>query len=242
MASGADLIAAARQLLGQPYDDGSLRLRPDHVGTDCSGLIARAYLIATGEQLGPVVSVAQYEACRDDGQIITKAEALGIPGALLFCPHDPEQGYGPNGHVGFSNGDGTTTESTPYAAGGVQVLEATFQPWSDIAGLLPGIDYGTPAPTIVAKDSMIYRAQGDSTSNPDVTDGSLWDITPTELLRVTEVPAGVAVSPVAGEILGGISVKLKSVFDNGPLHQQIIDSGFGTATTRKRIADKVAPV
>lgn len=165
MTTGAALIAAAQTLLGQPYDDGSQRLVPSHVGTDCSGLIVRAYQLATGQQLGPVVSVTQYQACRDEGRIVTKAEAFAIPGALLFCPHDPEQGYGPNGHVGFSNGDGaTTTESTPYAAGGVQVLTNTFQPWSDIAGLLPGIDYGQQEVDLTddqAKQlAVIYNSQG----------------------------------------------------------------------------------
>lgn len=95
------------------------------------------------------VSVYQYKYCRDNGSIITLDEAAAIAGALLFCPEDPSQGWGNNGHVGFSAGDGTTVEATPPA---VQRLSIHYQPWSwTCAGLIPGVDYtngghGTPVP------------------------------------------------------------------------------------------------
>lgn len=139
MASGLDVVNAARLFIGEPYSQAGGRTSPSSGYKDCSGLIVAAYKVATGADLGAAVSVTQFELCRDAGLEISFDQAVNTPGAVLFCPDDPTQGWGNNGHVGFSAGDGSTVEATPPR---VQSLSIWYQPWSrSHAALLPGIDY-----------------------------------------------------------------------------------------------------
>lgn len=158
MATGQDLLDAATTFLGEPYSTAPGRTSPTSGFKDCSGLIAAAYEVATGRELGAYVSVTIYDLAAKNGLAISRDEALGIPGACLLIPTDPYQGWGPNGHIGFSTGDGHTIEATPAARGGVQRLPNTYQPWGPAACLLPGIRYGGEEPPASKKDTdtMIY--------------------------------------------------------------------------------------
>jgi hypothetical protein len=158
MATGQDLIDAARRHLGEPYSTDPGRDDPDSGHKDCSGLISAAYLTATGRPLGANVSVTIFALCSAEGLEISFDEAVGIVGAVLLIPTDPLRGWGPNGHIGFSDGAGGTVEATlPRVA----ALSATFQPWGPRACLLPGIDYGrTPAPEEIDMKSMLIHAPG----------------------------------------------------------------------------------
>ena len=162
MTTGQQLVDAASTFLGEPYSTAPGRTSPTSGHKDCSGLVAAAYEVATGGELGAYVTVSIYRLCRDQGgKVITRDEADGIAGACYLMPENPEQGWGPLGHIGFSTGDGSTIEATPAARGGVQRLPNRYQPWGSIAVLLPGIDYsdgghGTPAPARKETDTMIY--------------------------------------------------------------------------------------
>jgi cell wall-associated NlpC family hydrolase len=139
VATGQELIDAALRFLGQPYSTAPGRDDPNGGHKDCSGLIAAAYLVATGQPLGANVSVTIFDLAAKQGLEISREEAFATPGACLLMPEDPYQGWGPAGHIGFSTGDGFTVEATPPR---VQRLPNTHQPWGTRACLLPGIDYG----------------------------------------------------------------------------------------------------
>lgn len=163
MTTGQQLVDAASTFLGEPYSTAPGRTSPTSGWKDCSGLVAAAFEIATGGELGAYVTVTIYRLCRDQGgQVITREEADGIAGACYLMPEDPEQGWGPLGHIGFSTGDGSTIEATPAARGGVQRLPNRYQPWGPVAVLLPGIDYsnagqgGAQPPQRKDTDTMIY--------------------------------------------------------------------------------------
>lgn len=143
MATGQDLVDAACLFLGQPYSTAPGRDSPSSGHKDCSGLVAAAYQVATGGPLGATVSVTIYDLAVRYGLDISFDEAAVTAGACLLIPDDPYQGWGPNGHIGFSDGRGGTVEATPPR---VQRLPIGYQPWGSRACLLPGIDYGTPPP------------------------------------------------------------------------------------------------
>lgn len=138
MTTGQELVDAAATFLGQPYSTAPGRTSPTSGHKDCSGLIAAAYQVATGTHLGADVSVTIWKQSADQGLAISREEALTIAGACLLIPANPLDGWGPNGHIGFSTGDGHTIEATPPR---VQRLPVTRQPWGPNACLLPGIDY-----------------------------------------------------------------------------------------------------
>lgn len=138
MATGQQLVDAAATFVGQRYSTAPGRDDPNSQHKDCSGLIAASYLVATGDPLGANVSVTIYDLAVRNGLAISYDEAAVTAGACLLIPDDPYQGWGPNGHIGFSDGAGGTVEATPPR---VQRLPITFQPWGPAACLLPGIDY-----------------------------------------------------------------------------------------------------
>lgn len=146
MTTGQQLVDAAATFLGEPYSTAPGRTSPTSGFKDCSGLIAAAYEVATGSELGAYVSVTIWKQSADQGLAISRDEALGIAGACLLIPEDPLQGWGPNGHIGFSTGDGFTIEATPAYRGGVQRLPVSAQRWGSNACLLPGINYSGEAP------------------------------------------------------------------------------------------------
>jgi hypothetical protein len=160
--TGQQLVDAASTFLGEPYSTAPGRTSPTSGYKDCSGMVAAAYEVATGGELGAYVTVSIYRLCRDQGgKVITRDEADGIAGACYLMPEDPEQGWGPLGHIGFSTGDGSTIEATPAARGGVQRLPNRYQPWGSVAVLLPGIDYsnagqGGAQPSTRKGQHMIY--------------------------------------------------------------------------------------
>lgn len=168
MTTGADLIVAAESFLGEPYSTAPGRTSPTSGFKDCSGLIAAAYEVATGGiELGAYVSVTIWAQSNALGLSISRDAALDIAGACFLIPTDPLQGWGPNGHIGFSTGDGWTVEATPAAQGGVQRLPATYQPWGPNACLLPGIDYsnggqGSAHQSDQEDHDMAYIAVGDA--------------------------------------------------------------------------------
>lgn len=160
MATGADLVQAALGFLGERYSTAPGRTSPTSGHKDCSGLIAAAYQVATGEELGAYVSVTIFDLGVRHDLEIHRDRALEIPGACLLMPENPYVGWGPLGHIGFSTGDGFTVEATPAYRGGVQRLPWTFQRWGTRACLLPGIYYGPPIPEQRAwSDDMIYYGQ-----------------------------------------------------------------------------------
>lgn len=107
---------------------------------DCSGLMV-ATMRANGIEPGGFNSTGQEIWCRDNGLAIDINTALSIPGALVFV-----WGYGANGHVAMSMGDGRIVE-TPSAEGH-QVGISNFwrHNWTG-AALIPGVDYGLGAVT-----------------------------------------------------------------------------------------------
>lgn len=141
MTTGQDLLTAAARFLGEPYSTAPGRTSPTSGFKDCSGLVAAAYEVSTGSELGAYVTVTIWQQAVANGLTITREEADGIPGSCYLMPEDPSQGWGPNGHIGFSTGDGFTIEATPAGRGGVQRLPNRFQPWGSHAVLLPGINY-----------------------------------------------------------------------------------------------------
>lgn len=151
MTTGQDLIDAAATFLGQPYSTAPGRTDPASGHKDCSGLIAAAYQVATGQELGAYVSVTIFDLCVNAGLEIPRDEAFATPGAILLKPEDPYVGWGPAGHIAFSDGQGGTVEATPPR---VQRLPLSYNaPWSSRAGLLPGIAYHGDT-TIPEEDSM----------------------------------------------------------------------------------------
>lgn len=158
MTTGVDLVNRAATWIGQRYSTDPGRDDPSSTHKDCSGLIAAAYLAETGTPLGANVSVTIYALAARQGLAISREEAFGIAGACLLIPDDPMQGWGPNGHIGFSDGQGGTVEATPPR---VTRLPNWYQPWGPAACLLPGIDYsnagqGGAQPSTRKGQHMIY--------------------------------------------------------------------------------------
>lgn len=193
MTTGQDLVVAARTFLGEPYSTEVGRDDPNSGHKDCSGLIAAAYQVATGRPLGQNISVTIYAQSAALGLAIPYDDAIHIAGACLLIPEDPMRGWGPNGHIGFSRGDGFTVEATPPR---VTMLPITFQPWGSHACLLPDIDYGL-APTPAPKEAPLMERTVHNSDLPE-TDG-WWYFPPTGrgrastkdeafLLRGTGVP------------------------------------------------------
>lgn len=138
MTAGINLVDRAATFVGQRYSTDPGRDNPDSSHKDCSGLIAASYLAETGNYLGANVSVTIYDLCMNIGQWIHRDDAKWIAGSCLLMPEDPYKGWGPLGHIGFSDGSGGTVEATPPR---VQRLSFDYQPWGSNACLLPGIDY-----------------------------------------------------------------------------------------------------
>lgn len=84
------------------------------------------------------MSVTIYDLCVRQGLWVPFSMARGIAGACLLIPENPYNGWGPAGHIGFSDGRGGTVEATPPR---VQRLPIGYQNWGTNACLLPGIDY-----------------------------------------------------------------------------------------------------
>lgn len=139
MPTVAEILYTAGTATGHPYSTTN-RFGPDVY--DCSGYVT-AILRALGMD-PPTVSWTQAAWCYDAGLEISVDEAIRTPGALLFMgPNRGLQGYGPEGHVAISRGDGTTFETPAWGpwGHGSGIGSAYGRGWSG-AGLIPGVDYG----------------------------------------------------------------------------------------------------
>lgn len=139
MSTVAQLFAWPRSHVRMPYDAGASRLDAAHNGTDCSGLVWRT-LRAAGVDPGPNATSETLEVwARTHGGIkIPVAQGIGTAGAGLFI-----WGSGPEGHVAFSRGDGSTWETPAWGPYGhaLGIGNAYAHRWTG-AVLWPGIDYG----------------------------------------------------------------------------------------------------
>ena len=130
----------------------------DPTAFDCSGLVGWVCgRLHTSPALGwwPPNSVSQWMACQQAGTVISIAEAIATPGALLFNhrddnrnPVDPQGWMPPHAHVAFSRGDGTTVEALGTAWGcGVFHANPAADRWT-AGALIPGVVYsGAVSPT-----------------------------------------------------------------------------------------------
>lgn len=148
MGTGRDLFNSACTFLGEPYSTAPGRTSPTSGYKDCSGLVAAAYEITQGYELGAYVSVTIYAQSERQGLAIPFDYARNIVGACILKPENPYLGWGSAGHIAISDGAGGTCEATPPR---VQRLSLAYNwPWSTHACLLPGLDYanngeGAPA-------------------------------------------------------------------------------------------------
>lgn len=97
---------------------------------DCSELVEQ-----TGLELGvrpaiPDGSTAQENHARTSGRIISPADALLIPGALLWKP----------GHIGVSVGDGKRSIEARSKRSGVGLFDTSASSWRE-GLLMPGVTY-----------------------------------------------------------------------------------------------------
>lgn len=148
MTTGAELLAAARTFEGEPYNQTNPgRCDPNSGFKDCSGDVVAAHA-KTGHYGVPTVSSSQAAWCYENGREIDLDTAFHTPGALLFMGADRGlQGFGNDGHVGISGGDGFHVTEARGTAYGVLWDQGTGRSWSG-AGLSPVIDYGHgPTPT-----------------------------------------------------------------------------------------------
>lgn len=144
-----DLINWCLSQRGHPYSWDS-RFGPQNF--DCSGLMTAACW-ANGLSPTGFNSTGLELWCRSFDLGIEVDAALSIPGALVFI-----WGYGAEGHVAMSMGDGRIVE-TPSAEGHfVGVSDFWRHNWTG-AALIPGVDYGLeeekPAPD---QDGAVWGA------------------------------------------------------------------------------------
>jgi peptidoglycan hydrolase-like protein with peptidoglycan-binding domain len=137
MATGEQLVEWCESQIGIGYSwDG--RFGP--FAYDCSGLMV-ASLRANDVWVGGFNSTGQETWCKNEGLGIDVAAAEFIVGAPVFI-----WGYGANGHVGMSMGDGRVIETPSNSHGGAVGISPFWQGrthngWTG-AGLWPGVDYG----------------------------------------------------------------------------------------------------
>lgn len=75
------------------------------------------------------------------------------------------------------------------------------------------IDYmmGTGTGPVGEDFEMLLQATSDSTINPNVTAGSVWQLGGTMLLAVPTTPPGAALLPLPGNVIGEVSVQLDRI-------------------------------
>lgn len=141
MPSGQELVdwAVARRGIGYSWEG---RFGPN--AYDCSGLVT-ADCWDHGLQPTGWNSTGLELWCRDNGLGVDVGVAIGVPGALVFI-----WGYGANGHVAMSTGDGRVIE-TPSDEGHMVGFSGfwtgrTHAFWTG-AALIPGVDTGAVTPS-----------------------------------------------------------------------------------------------
>jgi hypothetical protein len=135
MATGRQILATATEYTGLPYVMGAEADLTGHdwpEALDCSELVQLACTrngvsLLDGHWL-------QWKWCAAQGTLISVEQAIATPGALLFV-YDGTT----NGHVAFSQGDGTTMEArgTRWGCGSWPV---EGRGWTHGA-LIPDVDY-----------------------------------------------------------------------------------------------------
>lgn len=146
MPTGVDLLAACRSFEGEPYRQiNPGRCDPRSGFKDCSGDV-----VAGHAKLGvygvPTVSAYQARWCHDNNAMCSVDVALHTPGGLLFRgANRGMDGFGNDGHVAVSAGDGQHVTEARGTAWGVLYDSALGREW-DGAGLSPALDYTTMPP------------------------------------------------------------------------------------------------
>lgn len=187
VATAQQVVDAGLTKRGQPYDQSSFRLNPDAWGTDCSGLMVCAHKLAARRNgFGDVdpggdVSVTLYDtgiqASWDDSLLWT-------PAVMRFMPANPDNGWGNDGHVGMTIGDGAHMLES-YGGGGVSVTPAFMEGWDDVCARFNDIDYvggaasaATSKPRLSDGDDMLLEVVHTDDGQQYVfgvgTDKSLW--------------------------------------------------------------------
>jgi peptidoglycan hydrolase-like protein with peptidoglycan-binding domain len=151
--TGTEYVAALVRFLHEPYRQTNPgRYQVNSGFKDCSGLQA-AGLTVLGVPNPPNLSWTQARWCYDANRVITFDTWVRTPGAWAFMgARNGRDGYGDDGHVACSNGDGSTTETPAWGAFGHAVGHgrAYGRNWSGF-GLCPALDFagatgtGTPA-------------------------------------------------------------------------------------------------
>jgi hypothetical protein len=186
--TGRDIVNKARTCKGDKYVFGvEVKLTdPDPKAEDCSELVEWVCAQNGVQPVMPDGAMYQVRHCRKYGFLISVAEALKTPGALLFFfSDDPFEGdQRPDmAHVSISQGNTMTIEARS-TRDGVGEFPAEGRGWTH-AGLIPGVDYGETedvpeapeAPDHVA-GKMVFRvtaAGGVNIRSGPGMDNEVWD-------------------------------------------------------------------
>lgn len=151
MFSGSDIVAVARQHLGEEYILGAVAplANSQHQGPwDCAEFVSwcayQAYGIVYAvrppdPRLGESYSGWWYEDARSVGREVSVAKALETEGAILV--RKPRSRGSPRiGHVAISLGNGSTIEAKDRATDVAEVRNAAGRLW-DLGVLIPGVNY-----------------------------------------------------------------------------------------------------
>lgn len=129
MKTNFDGLAYALHEMGKRYLVGPTRCEPNSPYHDCSGLV-KATATVLGVVNFPTVSQSQLNA------LIPCSFAVAVRTPLAVLGHD---GWGPNGHIVFSRGDGTSVEArgTRYGVGSWSLYGRNL----NRCGFMPGVQY-----------------------------------------------------------------------------------------------------
>jgi cell wall-associated NlpC family hydrolase len=130
------VVTKAMTQTGDPYIFGTeVNLTdPNPDAFDCSELVQWVCAQLGVKPAMPDGAIYQRDHCRNHGTLITLAEAVKTPGALLFRISSS------GNHVAISMGNGATIEARGSAYG-VGSWSATRSGFTH-AGLIPGVSYG----------------------------------------------------------------------------------------------------
>ena len=158
----AELIKAAKEQAGDKYDYGAEAspTDPDPDLWDCSELVEWAAGHVGTKPPMPDGSWMQARHCQAHGTMISVAEALVTPGALLFRF---SSGPGPvpsvrprSAHVAISLGNGSTIEARSKDSGVGIFGDAAARGWTH-AALIPGLVYPAAEGAEAVVDEYIGR-------------------------------------------------------------------------------------
>lgn len=159
MPTGAQVVAQARRLTGFTYRfGGELDPYGPPGDCDCSELVEWAVAQA-GAADGTMVRIVdgsfnQYAACHP----IPLSQAFQTMGALVFLSKTdpPEPGRDGIYHVGIVDPDaGEIVEACCGDGDTIRPSTIGARNWFHTGGLIPGINYGIPAPTFRPEDHML---------------------------------------------------------------------------------------